>query len=111
MPDYTPQHSIAYPLPNDRVKDANVAAKLAADIQATALTADAAITTEGQRAENAAKQAASNALSHTEQQINTKIDELEDRMQPKLTLISPGMYELAAPYLTNTSPGFYEIGA
>lgn len=61
MPDYTPNHGISYPVPGDRVKDTSVAAKLAADIQATSLTADAAITTEGQRAENAAKEHADQA--------------------------------------------------
>ena len=58
MPEYTPNYSIPYPVPGDRIKDSNVAAKLADDIKATALTADAAITQEGQRAQTAAQTAA-----------------------------------------------------
>lgn len=44
MPEYTPNHSIAYPAPSDWIKTQNVASKLAEDLRQTALTADAAIT-------------------------------------------------------------------
>ena len=43
MPEYTPQYSIPYPLPADRIKDSNFAAKLAEDIKQTAFGAEQAI--------------------------------------------------------------------
>lgn len=49
MPDYTVAHGIAFPIPADKIKDVNVSAKLAADIRALAVTADAAITAESER--------------------------------------------------------------
>lgn len=48
---YTAKHSISYPEPTSKIKDADVPAKLAADIEQVAKTTDAALTLEGERAQ------------------------------------------------------------
>lgn len=54
MAEFTQPHNLAYPVASDRIKDPNVAAKLADDIKALAVTANNAITAEGDRAEQGA---------------------------------------------------------
>lgn len=51
MAEFTQPHNLAYPVASDRIKDPNVAAKLADDIKALAVTANNAIAAEGARAE------------------------------------------------------------
>lgn len=58
MAEFTDPHNIAYPVSSDLIKDPNAVAKLAADIKATAVTANEAITDEGARAEEEAYQRA-----------------------------------------------------
>lgn len=58
MAEFTDPHNIAYPVSSDLIKDPNAVAKLAADIKATAVTANDAITAEGARAEEEAYQRA-----------------------------------------------------
>lgn len=66
MPSSTMNHGITYPIPADLVKDPAQAAKLARDLQALAVSTDAALTASGAAASAAAGAAEAGAKAYTD---------------------------------------------
>lgn len=99
LPDFTQPHGISSPRPEEFVKDANFASKLANDFKALAETSGLAITAEGIRAQNAAITDADNKygglaaiLARTMQ--FKEVGQLPPRKADWIGLDKAGMYRL-----------------
>lgn len=97
MPEYTIK-GVQYPIKGDLIKEASVAAKLALDMQAIAITADAAITVEGARAEVAAKAAAAIDATAKYGGLPGRVTAMEQAIGPKSIAVDTN----GKPYLAKT---------